>query len=218
MRVRPVSPPALVADLLARILAGLDARTAATGGPAWLRVGVDGAPTAGPAALADALVEPLRAAGHPAVRVDTADFLRPASTRLELGRTNPDAFYESWFDLGALSREVLEPLRPGGSGRILRTFWNPATDRATREGYRGVPPGGVLLLAGPLLLGAGLELDLTVHCGQSAAALARRTPPEERWTLPAYQRYADEVGPQWFADVVLRMDDPAHPALVESPD
>ena len=46
------------------------------------------------------------------MRVDTRDFLRPASTRLELGRRNPDAYYERWYDLAALSREVLGPLAP----------------------------------------------------------------------------------------------------------
>ena len=46
------------------------------------------------------------------------------------------------------------------------------------------------------------------------AALARRTPPDEAWTLPAYERYEDEVDPIGVADVAVRMDDPRHPALV----
>jgi hypothetical protein len=209
VRVRPLSRDALTALLVDRVGSALDGRDR-------LRVGFDGAPTAGPAELADALVEPLRAAGHDTARVDTADFLRPASIRLELGRANPDAFYEIWYDHAALRREVLEPLAPGGTGRLLTTFWDPVRDRATRADYRTLAPGGVLLLSGPLLLGTGLALDLTVHCVQSPAALARRTPADEQWTLPAYQRYTDEVAPESFADVVLRMDDPTHPALVES--
>ncbi|OLE26468.1 MAG: uridine kinase [Actinobacteria bacterium 13_1_20CM_3_71_11] len=207
MRVRPITPERLVEELVARI--------ADMPGSPWLRVGVDGAPSTEPAALADALVDPLRVLGRPAVRVDVGDFLRPASLRFEQGRHNPDAYYEGWFDLAALSREVLTPLAPGGTGRILTTFWNPATDRSTRAAYETVPPGGVLLLSGTLLLGAGLDLDLTVHCAQSSAALARRLPAGERWTLPAYERYADEVMPGYLADVVVRVDDPRHPALVE---
>jgi hypothetical protein len=206
MRARPVSPDRLVEELVGRIVA-------VPAGP-WLRVGIDGAPSARPGELADALVGPLRVLGRPAVRVDTGDFLRPASLRWEPGRRNPDAFYEGWYDLAALSREVLGPLAPGGTGRILTTFWNPATDRATRAPYETVPPGGVLLLSGTLLLGAGLDLDLTVHCAQSPAALARRTPEAERWTLPAYERYAEEVMPEYLADVVVRLDDPRHPAIV----
>lgn len=205
--IRPISPPALVESLADRILDLNPGR--------WLRVGLDGAPTSGAAELADALVDPLRVRGRAAVRVRAEDFLRPASLRLELGRENPDSFYERWFDLAALGREVLEPLRTNGSGRILTTFWNPVTDRSTRAPYTAVAPGSVLVLSGPLLLGAGLELDFTVHCGQSAAALARRTPDAQRWTLPAYERYAEEVQPEYAADLVLRMDDPRHPALVE---
>jgi len=207
VKVRPVTPRRLVDELVGRI--------AATAPDGWLRVGVDGAPGAEPYRLADALATPLRVLGRPVVRVDTGDFLRPASTRLELGRHNPDAFYERWFDLAALTREVLAPLAAGGTGRILTTFWNPATDRATRAPYVTVPPGGVLVLSGPLLLGTGLDLDLTVHCAQSPAALARRLPDWYRWTLPAYARYAEEVGPEYLADVVVRVDDPRHPALVE---
>jgi hypothetical protein len=190
-------------------------RIAAAAGT-WLRVAIDGAPSTRPDELADALAAPLRVRGRPAVRVDTGDFLRPASLRWEHGRRNPDAYYEQWYDLAALSREVLDPLAPGGTGRILTTFWNPQTDRSTRASYVTVPPGGVLVLSGTLLLGAGLDLDLTVHCVQSAAALVRGTPEAERWTLPAYRRYAEEVMPEYLADVVVRLDDPRHPALMEA--
>ncbi len=209
MRARPITPDRLVATLADRI--------AALRPDGWVRVGIDGPASAEPGALADGLVDPLRVRGRSALRVDLADFLRPGSVRLELGRTNPDSFYERWFDLAALSREVLDPLRPGGPGRIVTTFWNPVTDRSTRPSTVEVPPGGVLLLSGPLLLGTGLDLDFTVHCAQSRAAMLRRTPEEDRWTLPAFDRYADEVMPEYLADVVIRVDDPTHPALVESP-
>jgi hypothetical protein len=210
MRVRPVSP-ALLVDELADLV---DARAS---GRRWLRVGFDGVPSARPDRWADALLEPLRLRGRPAVRVSTEDFLRPASVRLERGRTDPDAFYEQWYDLGALSREVLDPLSPTGTGRILTSFWNPVTDRSTRASYVDMPEGGILLLSGPLLLGTGLDLDLTVHCAQTGAAMARRTPEAERWRLPAFARYTAEVAPELLADVVVRSDDPDHPAVVQPP-
>ena len=205
MRVRPVSFDVLVAELADRLAGQAAGR---------LRVAVDGAPAAGPDRLADALVDPLRVRGRPAVRVRTDDFLRPASVRLEFGRTNPDTFYAGWLDEAALRREVLDPAGPGGSGRIVTTLWNPRTDRATREPYTGLPPGAVVIVSGPLLLGAGLPFDVTVHLSVSAAALERRTGAADRWTLPAYARYADEVDPASFADVVVRLDDPRRPALV----
>jgi hypothetical protein len=209
MRVRPVSFDALVEELADR-LAGCRPG-------AWLRVAVDGAPAAAPRAFADALVDPLRVRGRPAVSVAADDFLRPASLRFEFGRTNPDSFYSGWLDEAGLRREVLDPLDSGGSGRVLTSLWNAAADRASRAAYQELPSGAVMLVSGALLLGAGLPFDVTVHLQLSAAALARRTPAEQRWTLPAYARYDLEVAPATFADVVVRLDDPRRPAVVEQP-
>ena len=200
MRARPISPDALVEELAERL----------TG-----RVAIDGPSAADPAALAEALIGPLRLRGRPAVHVRADDFLRPASVRLELGRTNPDSFYEGWVDEAALRREVLDPAGPGGSGRVITKFWDAATDRATRVPYAELPPGAVVIVSGALLLGAGLPFDISVHLSLTAAALDRRTPAEDRWTLPAFARYADEVDPASFADVVVRMDHPTRPAVVE---
>jgi hypothetical protein len=156
----------------------------------------------------------LRVRGRPAVRVSADDFLRPASVRLEFGRTNPDSFYDGWLDEAGLRREVLDPAGPDGSGRIVTRLWDARTDRATREPYRQLAADAVVIVSGPMLLGAGLPFDLTVHLHLSAAALRRRTGTEQQWTLPAFARYGEEVGPAAFADVVVRMDDPRHPAMV----
>ncbi|MEU4567814.1 uridine kinase [Micromonospora sp. NPDC023956] len=207
MRIRPISPERLVLALTDRLVG-----TPVTG---RLRVAVDGPPAADPDALAGALVDPLRAAGRPVLHVRTTDFLRPASVRLEHGRTNPDAYYLGWFDDAGLRREVLDPAGPDGSGRLLPSLWDAGTDRASRVGYVPLPPGGVVLVSGPLLLGGGLPFDVTVHLVLSPAALRRRTDPDQAWTLPAFDRYAEEVAPESFADVVVRVDDPRHPALVE---
>ncbi|MBP0451525.1 uridine kinase [Kitasatospora sp. RG8] len=211
MQVHPISP-----DRLAELLA--DRITELPGaGERWLRVAVDGAAAARPGELADALVEPLRLRGRPTLRVSAAGFLRPASVRLEYGKQDADAFHDLWLDDGALLREVLDPLEPGGSGRVLPSLRDPVTDRSTRAPYTELAPGGVLLLDGALLLGRWLPLELTVHLALSPAALARRTPPGEQWTLPAFARYEAETVPADLADVIVRVDDPRHPALVERP-
>ncbi|MFF3597177.1 nucleoside/nucleotide kinase family protein [Kitasatospora indigofera] len=213
MQVRPISPERLAELLAGRITDLADALP--EGGR--LRVAVDGAPAARPGPLADALAEALRLRGRPALRVSATDFLRPASIRLEYGKQDPDAYHDLRLDEGTLLRELLDPLEPGGSGLVLPTFWDAAADRATRAGYTRLPPGGVLLLDGELLLGRWLPFDLTVHLALTPAALARRTPPEEHWTLPAFARYEAETGPAEAADLTVRVDDPRHPALVERP-
>jgi hypothetical protein len=183
---------------------------------AWVRVAVDGAPAAEPGELADRLVAPLRVRGRTVLRVSAADFLRPASLRLEYGRSDPDVFYDEWLDTGALVREVLEPLGPGRSGKVLPALWDSRVDRAFRVPYETLPAGGVLLLDGTLLLGRGLPIEVSVHLWLSEGALARRTAAGERWRLPAYERYEREVRPADVADVVVRADHPHRLAVKEA--
>lgn len=207
VRPRPISPDLLVTELAERI--------SGWSGDGWVRVAVDGAAPARPEVLADRLVDPLRAAGRPVLRVGAGDFLRPASVRLETGRTDPDSFYDGWLDTGGLVREVLAPLdQDTGTGRVLPSLWDAERDRASRAGYVTLPRGGVLLVDGTLLLGRGLPFELTVHLWLSDGALDRLLDASLRWTLPAYARYTAEVGPERTADVVVRVDNPERPAVM----
>jgi hypothetical protein len=167
-----------------------------------------------PELLATAIAGELPALGRPAVVVPAAGFYRPASLRLEHGRTDPDARYTDWLDARALAREVLDPLGRGGSGRYLPALWDLATDRAVRAGTEAMPDGGVLLVPGSLLQGVGLAFDVVVHLRVAPAARRRLTPPEQAWELPAFDRYDDEVDPAALADAVVLADHPDRPALV----
>ncbi|GAA1981335.1 uridine kinase [Amycolatopsis minnesotensis] len=205
MRYRPISPDLLVAELT-ELITERDRR--------WTRVAVDGAGD-GPRLLAGSLVEPLRVRGRAALHVSARDFLRPASLRFERGRHDPDERYLSWLDANALRREVLSPLEPDGSGAVLPALWDAERDRATRLPRTALAAGGVLLVDGEFLLGAGLPFDLAVHLWLSPGALRRRLPEDEAWALPAFARYEDEVNPAGLADLVVRADDPRHPAVRE---
>ncbi|QFU87673.1 uridine kinase [Amycolatopsis sp. YIM 10] len=202
-RYRPISPDVLAREITERIVDG-----------PITRVAFDGAGEA-PGVLADAVAELLRPHGKQALRVSTKDFLRAASLRFERGKRDPDARYDDWLDVGALRREVLDPAGPGGTGLALPALWDAERDRATRLDRVPLLPGAVVLVDGELLLGHGLPFDFTAHLLLSPGALTRRLPPEEHWALPAFERYDTEVAPGEFADVVVRMDDPKHPALIE---
>ena len=152
--------------------------------------------------------------GRTAVVVPAEGFYRPASLRLEHGRTDPDARYTDWLDAGALTREVLAPVGPGGTGQYLPVLWDLERDRAARARPRTMAAGGVLLLPGALLQGVGLAFDVVVHLRMSPAARRRLTPPEQAWELPAFDRYDDEVDPATLADAVVLADHPDRPALV----
>lgn len=179
-----------------------------------LRVAVDGPELSAPQDLAAAIAGRLPALGRGAVVVPAEGFYRPASLRLEHGRTDPDARYTDWLDAGALTREVLAPVGPGGPGRYLPVLWDLVRDRAVRARPEPAPPGGVLLVPGTLLQGIGLPFDVVVHLRVAPAARRRRTPADQAWALPAFDRYDDEVDPVALADAVVLADHPDRPALV----
>lgn len=192
-------------------LSGLLASTIAAAAAGRLRVAVDGATAADPGGLADAVAAALPALSRPAVRVSAASFWRPASVRLEHGRHDGQSYRELWLDGGALRREVLDPF--ASTGRYLPKLWDAERDRSARAAYEDAAEATVLLVDGTLLLDRGLPFDLTVHIRLSPGALRRRTSQEMSWTLPAYDGYRGAD----LADVVIRWDDPAHPALVVRP-
>jgi hypothetical protein len=176
--------------------------------PGVVRLAVDGPPCAAPDRIATALAEPLRVLGRPFVHVRAESFWRDASLRLEYGREDVES-YLSWLDVGALRREVLS-----GDGWYLPSLRDPRTNRATKAPRKELPDNAVLAVSGPLLLGLGLPFDRVVHLAASPAARARRTPEEDAWTLPAFDRYDAEVGPVALADIVIKLDDPGHPAVL----
>ena len=207
VRLEPITWERLADRLAERLLA----LTPDDGGP-WPRVAFDGAPAAGTGDLAERVAGALRVRGRFALVAGAEGFLRSASLRFEHGRRDLDAYYDGWLDTGALWREVFGPLEPGGTGRVLPDLWDSAADRATRSPYVQLPPGGVLLLHGPLLLRHWFPFDLTVHLLLTPGALRRRTPENDHWTLPAFERYEAETDPAATAGVLVRADDPRHPA------
>ncbi|MER7698296.1 MULTISPECIES: uridine kinase [unclassified Streptomyces] len=208
---------AITWERLAVELAGYADGLSAADGSSRLALGIDGAPAARTGESAERLAQELRLLGRAVLVIPTEGFLRPASLRFEYGKRDPDAYADSWFDTGALWREVFAPLEAGGSGRVLPDLWDPVTDRATRTPYHSLPDGGVVIVHGPFLLGHWFPFALSVHLRLSPGALRRRTAESERWTLPAFVRYEEEAAPSKRADVVVRADDPSHPAWAGLP-
>lgn len=198
-RFRPIAAGD-VAPLLAHRFADL---------PGLVRVAIDGAPCAQPELLADSLAAPVQLLGRPFVHVRAGSFWRDASLRLEYGHEDADE-YLNWLDTGALRREVLD-----GGGWYLPSLRDPVTNRTTRAEREPLPDSAVLVVSGAFLLGARLPFEQAVHVYLSPAARARRTPPDEAWTLPAFETYEAQVCPTDAADVVLKVDDPGHPAIRE---
>jgi hypothetical protein len=202
--IRPTTPDGVVAAIVAL----LDGR------PGRVRLAVDGAPAAEPGLLADRIVASL--APRRAIHVRADRYWRPASLRLERGRHDTESWLDAWLDAGALRREVLEGFP--ATGRVLPALRDPDTDRSLRTAVVDLPADGVVVVSGAALIGRGLPFDATVHVHLTAAALTRRTPPDQAWTLPALDRYEAERSPDTAADLVVRADDPRHPALLGTMD
>lgn len=200
MAVVPSTPEGVVAAIVA-LTAGRRGRVSLV---------VDAAAASRPDELAEQVVSAL--APRPALHLRADHFWRPASLRFESGREDPEAWLERWLDVAALRREALDPFPT--SGRVLPGLRDPDTDRSLRRGPVELPEESVLVVSGATLLGRGLAFHRIVHVHLSPAALLRRTPAAEQWTLPALERYEREVRPQERSDLVVRADDPRHPALV----
>jgi len=177
------------------------------------RIGIDGPGEAGATELADAVADRIRATGRPVIRISTDWWWRPASLRLELGRTDVDMLLYGWVDTAALRREVLEPLGPGGSGRYLSRLRDPDTDRSIRAERAVAAPRAAVILDGPFLLAEDLGLDAVVHLQVSGSRLARVLPTEKQWWAEAFERYHRDLNPAAAAVAVVSYDHPAAPAI-----
>ncbi len=175
------------------------------------RVGIDGAHATDPHALGAAVVA-LLARRRPAVHVRADHFWRPAGQRLEYGKEDVQAYLDTWLDVDALRREVLDAVLSRGA--LLPGLRDPLTDRSLRLAPVELGDDAVVVVTGSTLLGRWLPFELAVHLRMTPSALARRTPESERWMLEAFAQYASSVAPEAVADLVVRCDDPLHPALV----
>ncbi len=210
----PLTPTALAAQVADTAAA---AAATAAGRGHGLRLAVEGPVAADAAALADAVTAALRDRAVPVARVRAEEFLRARSLRLEHGDADPDAFFDGWYDLAALRREVLDPLGPGGTMHWLPGLRDPVTDRPLRRPRVAAPAGVVAVVDGRFLARWDIAdaVDLLVHLDVTRAARTRRVPPDEHArVLPAWERYLQWCDPAATAAFVVRYDRPGHPALV----
>ncbi len=138
--------------------------------------------------------------------VPASGFWRPAGERFTYGREDWQAFRDTWLDSAALRREVLET-----HGTYLPALWDVDRDRSARLTAVPLPTRAVVVVHGLFLQGIGLPAEITVHVSLSPAALRRRGVPE--WQLEAFSSYEQDVSPGELADVLVRAEDPARPAV-----
>ncbi|HVE92500.1 MAG TPA: uridine kinase [Actinomycetota bacterium] len=115
------------------------------------RVGIDGVDGAGKTSMADELAEVLAPSGRPVIRASVDGFHNPRAVRYRLGADSPEGFYRDSYDYDTLTRVLLDPLSPGGSGRFRRAVFDVDTDTQVDAGEEQAPPNAILLFDGIFL-------------------------------------------------------------------
>lgn len=153
----------MVDELTRRVL------TARSPGPV-LRVGIDGPCGAGKTTLAGRLQARLQKHRRAVIRACGDDFQNRREIRWQLGSRSAEGFFRHTMDFGALRRELLEPLGPGGDLRYRTSVASPVAT-ASR--------GDILVLDGLFLCSPELEacFDLTVLVDPLQDVGPRRSKP-----------------------------------------
>jgi uridine kinase len=195
-----------------------------------LTVSVDGIDAAGKTTLADSLRDELERRGQRVIRASIDGFHNPRSVRYARGNLSPEGYYYDSFDVDALEKFLLRPLR-GGPGREYRSkVFDFKTDAPVGSAPIPVPDDGILIFDGvflfrPELLGFwDVKIFLDISFEESLRRALRRDRHlfgesqaiEERYTrryIPGEKLYLELCHPKTMADLVVHNEDFSHPTL-----
>ncbi|WP_235537324.1 uridine kinase [Nocardioides sp. Soil805] len=188
-------------------------------------VAVDGVDGSGKTTFAARLAAAIEDAGRTALVVHEDDFLAPRAVRHRRGRDSPLGFFRDSYDLVALARHVLDPLRPDGDGRIRRRVFDHRTDTALDAPQEQVPADAVVIVEGMFLHRDELadrwdwSVFLDVPFTETARRMAVRDGSHPDPDHPSMRRYVEgqriylhRCRPRTRATVVLDDTGPRDPA------
>lgn len=189
-----------------------------------LAVAVDGVDGAGKTVFADELAAELEILDQEVIRAGVDGFHNPRGVRYQQGRGSPDGYFEDSYNYDALRAELLDPLRPGGSGRFRRAVFDHRTNRSVHREREQAGETAILVFDGIFLHRAELcgywdhSVFLRVDLAEAAARCARRdggspdpaAPENARYVL-GQQRYLLECDPERHATLIVDNNDPADP-------
>jgi uridine kinase len=176
------------------------------------------------------LAKELLPTGREVIRASIDGFHRPRAERYRQGADSPEGYYRDSFDHGAIRRELLDPLGPGGNCTYRAATFDFRTDSDVALLPSRAAADAILLFDGVFLLrpelrdGWDLAIVVTVEPDESLRrALVRDVElfgsleeVELRYRtryLPGQQLYVDEASPLAAADFVVVNDRPAAPLL-----
>ncbi len=197
-----------------------------------MRVAIDGRTGCGKSTFAAALAASLTGRGRAVIHTTIDGFHNPKAVRYARGRLCAEGYYRDARDLGAVRRELLDPLGPGGTGIIRTGIFDLAEDAPRVAPPMVVAPGTLLLvdgtfLARPELVSAWdvIVLLRTREATARARGIARDieaggapeavTASYDQRYLPAFALYLAEADPDARAHVLIDLEDLAAPRLLK---
>ena len=204
----------------AELIAQLAEWLAAQSRPHTLRVGIDGRTAAGKTTFADELGDAL-SVFRPVIRAGLDSFHNPRAIRHARGRMSPEGYYRDARDHDAIRHCLLDPLGREG-GRYALTHFDLETDTPLDPQMTRAPDNAVLVCDGSLLqrrelrdgfdvvvfLEVSPEISLARGVARDGGAMAE---VYRRRYQPGYALYAADASPRERADVVIDVNDLAHP-------
>jgi len=187
-------------------------------------VAVDGVDGAGKTTFADALAGVLPA---PAARLSIDGFHRTRAERYRRGPDSPEGFWLDSYDYGAFRGLVIDPLRPGGSGRCRTASHDLGSDELIEGLVLQVPERAFVLVDGiflhrPELAGiwdASVFLDVSFETSCRRMELRDGSDPDpeapgNRRYVQGQRLYLSACGPRSAADILIDNNDAGAPVLL----
>ena len=198
-----------------------------------VRVGVDGRTAAGKTTFADELAQWIAGLRRPVLRATLDDFKRPWRDRHLYDRESGEGYYRNAFDYPTLTRLLLDPAAPGGSGSCALCSIDPLTQVDHSGDVVVAPADAVLVVDGVFALRPEIASawDVTIWLEvDEALALARGAARDVGWAgseaeaihrdryRSAERAYLAEVDAVGLADLVIDNSDVDRPYVVHPAD
>jgi uridine kinase len=190
-------------------------------------VAIDGTDGAGKTCFATELAHELRRRDRPVIRASVDGFHHPRAVRYRRGRDSPLGFYEDSYDYAALERELLAPLRRGGSGWYRPAVHDVDTDVTLERDEDEAPPDATLVLDGIFLhrdelrdtwdYSVFLDVRFAVSIPRGAARDGDDPDPasaSNRRYVEGQRIYFARANPQAYAAIVIDNTDLANPRIL----
>ncbi|WP_245477848.1 uridine kinase [Bradyrhizobium guangxiense] len=192
-----------------------------------VRVAIDGVDGAGKTTFANELGSLVATKGRPVIRASVDGFHNPRAVRYRRGRHSPEGFFEDSYNYPALKQYLLDPLRPDGSRRYRRAFFDHVTDEFVPADDLKAEPSSILLIDGiflhrPELLAYWdasifLRTDFAVSVARCASRDGSSPDPaavSNRRYVEGQRLYLRSCQPEAKATIVIDYNDLSAPSIV----